>query len=141
MDLAVDRTTASSLAVQRDEDGKPIKKMVGKDRRNLYLKNEGRVSSSADGAGAASAGAKHGGVWEDLPPADRSKRERAFADKSTKQLSRLRYAPGPPLFDGDPQCPTGAGKRRGIPPTARCRRARRRPDMKQAHRLLTHRTL
>lgn len=89
MDLAVDRTTASSLAVQRDEDGKPIKKMVGKDRRNLYLKNEGRVSSSADGAGAASAGAKHGGVWEDLPPADRSKRERAFADKSTKLRSPL----------------------------------------------------
>jgi len=89
VDLAVDRTTASSLAVQRDEDGKPIKKMIGKDRRNLYLKNEGRVSSSADGAGAASAGAKHGGVWEDLPPADRAKRERAFADKSTKLRSPL----------------------------------------------------
>eukprot|EP00577_Skeletonema_sp_RCC1716_P000244 CAMPEP_0113417860 /NCGR_PEP_ID=MMETSP0013_2-20120614/25883_1 /TAXON_ID=2843 ORGANISM="Skeletonema costatum, Strain 1716" /NCGR_SAMPLE_ID=MMETSP0013_2 /ASSEMBLY_ACC=CAM_ASM_000158 /LENGTH=869 /DNA_ID=CAMNT_0000305027 /DNA_START=108 /DNA_END=2717 /DNA_ORIENTATION=+ /assembly_acc=CAM_ASM_000158 len=89
VDLAVDRTTASSLAVQRDEDGKPIKKMVGKDRRNLYLKNEGRVSSSADGAGAASAGAKHGGVWEDLPTADRAKRERAFADKSTKLRSPL----------------------------------------------------
>ena len=89
VDLAVDRTTASSLAVQRDEDGKPIKKMIGKDRRNLYLKNEGRVSSSADGASASSAGAKHGGVWEDLPPADRAKRERAFADKSTKLRSPL----------------------------------------------------
>jgi len=89
VDLAVDRTTASSLAVQRDADGKPIKKMVGKDRRNLYLKNEGRVSSSADGADAASAGAKHGGVWEDLPPGDRAKRERAFADKSTKLRSPL----------------------------------------------------
>ena len=89
VDLAVDRTTASSLAVQRDEDGKPIKKMIGKDRRNLYLKNEGRVSSSADGASAASAGAKHGGVWEDLPPSDRAKRERAFADKSTKLRSPL----------------------------------------------------
>eukprot|EP00986_Skeletonema_menzelii_P008269 scaffold3437_cov145-Skeletonema_menzelii.AAC.1 len=89
VDLAVDRTTASSLAVQRDEDGKPIKKMIGKDRRNLYLKNEGRVSSSADGSSAASAGAKHGGVWEDLPPADRAKRERAFADKSTKLRSPL----------------------------------------------------
>ncbi|KAL7447132.1 hypothetical protein ACHAXM_010569 [Skeletonema potamos] len=89
VDLAVDRSTASSLAVQRDEEGKPIKKMIGKDRRNLYLKNEGRVSSSADGTGAASAGAKHGGVWEDLPPADRAKRERAFADKSTKLRSPL----------------------------------------------------
>lgn len=89
VDLAVDRTTASSLAVQRDEDGKPIKKMIGKDRRNLYLKNEGRVSSSNDGGDAASAGAKHGGVWEDLPPSDRAKRERAFADKSTKLRSPL----------------------------------------------------
>jgi nucleolar protein 4 len=89
VDLAVDRATASSLAVQRDADGKPIKKMVGKDRRNLYLKNEGRVSSSADGAAASSAGAKHGGVWEDLPQSDRAKRERIFADKATKLRSPL----------------------------------------------------
>lgn len=89
VDLAVDRSTASSLAVQRDADGKPIKKMIGKDRRNLYLKNEGRVSSSADGAAASTAGAKHGGVWEDLPQSDRAKRERAFADKSTKLRSPL----------------------------------------------------
>lgn len=89
VDLAVDRNTASSLAVQRDADGKPIKKMVGKDRRNLYLKNEGRVSSSTDSAAASSAGAKHGGVWEDLPQSDRAKRERVFADKSTKLRSPL----------------------------------------------------
>ena len=89
VDLAVDRNTASSLAVQRDADGKPIKKMVGKDRRNLYLKNEGRVSSSADGAAASLAGAKHGGLWEDLPQSDRAKRERVFADKSTKLRSPL----------------------------------------------------
>ncbi|KAL7518633.1 hypothetical protein ACHAWX_003441 [Stephanocyclus meneghinianus] len=89
VDLAVDRTTASSLAVQRDAEGKPIKKMIGKDRRNLYLKNEGRVSSSTDSAAAASAGAKHGGVWEDLPQSDRAKRERVFADKSTKLRSPL----------------------------------------------------
>jgi len=89
VDLAVDRTTASSLAVQRDADGKPIKKMVGKDKRNLYLKNEGRVSSQAESADAVSASAKHGGLWEDLPPSDRAKRERAFADKSTKLRSPL----------------------------------------------------
>ena len=89
VDLAVDRNTASSLAVQRDADGKPIKKMVGKDRRNLYLKNEGRVSSSTDSAAASSSGAKHGGLWEDLPQSDRAKRERVFADKSTKLRSPL----------------------------------------------------
>lgn len=89
VDLAVDRNTASSLAVQRDADGKPIKKMVGKDRRNLYLKNEGRVSSSTDSAVASSSGAKYGGVWEDLPQSDRAKRERVFADKSTKLRSPL----------------------------------------------------
>ncbi|KAL7532417.1 hypothetical protein ACHAXR_004620 [Thalassiosira sp. AJA248-18] len=89
VDLAVDRTTASSLAVQRDDEGKPIKKMVGKDRRNLYLKNEGRVSSAADSSAALDASATHGGVWEDLPPSDRAKRERAFADKSTKLRSPL----------------------------------------------------
>ena len=89
VDLAVDRTTASSLAIQRDDDGKPIKKMVGKDRRNLYLKNEGRVSSAADSSDAKAASAKHGGMWEDLPPSDRTKRERAFADKSTKLRSPL----------------------------------------------------
>ena len=89
LDLAVDRTTASSLAIQRDEDGKPIKKMVGKDKRNLYLKNEGRVSSSTDSGHAQEASAKHGGLWEDLPMSDRAKRERAFADKSTKLRSSL----------------------------------------------------
>lgn len=89
VDLAVDRTTASSLAIQRGADGKPIKKMVGKDRRNLYLKNEGRVSSAADSGDAKAASAKHGGMWEDLPPSDRTKRERAFADKSTKLRSPL----------------------------------------------------
>jgi nucleolar protein 4 len=89
VDLAVDRTTASSLAVQRDADGKPIKKMVGKDKRNLYLKNEGRVSSTADSSDAKEAGTKHGGSWEDLPPSDRAKRERAFAERSTKLRSPL----------------------------------------------------
>ena len=89
IDLAVDRTTASSLAIQRDDEGKPIKKMIGKDRRNLYLKNEGRVSSSTESGSAREASAKHGGLWEDLPSGDRSKRERAFADKSTKLRSPL----------------------------------------------------
>ena len=89
VDLAVDRTTASSLAVRRDDDGKPIKKMVGKDKRNLYLKNEGRVSSAAESGDAKEASARHGGMWEDLPPGDRAKRERAFADKSTKLRSPL----------------------------------------------------
>ncbi|KAL9191460.1 hypothetical protein ACHAXT_001166 [Thalassiosira profunda] len=89
VDAAVDRTTASSLAVQRDADGKPIKKMVGKDKRNLYLKNEGRVASAADTGDAQSASATFGGRWEDLPPGDRAKRERAFADKSTKLRSPL----------------------------------------------------
>jgi len=89
VDLAVDRTTASSLAVQRDAEGKPIKKITGKDRRNLYLKNEGRVSSTADSGDAQMASAKHGGLWENLPQSDRAKRERAFAERSTKLRSPL----------------------------------------------------
>jgi nucleolar protein 4 len=63
--------------------------MVGKDKRNLYLKNEGRVSSAAESGDAKEASARHGGMWEDLPPGDRAKRERAFADKSTKLRSPL----------------------------------------------------
>ena len=83
IDRAVDRTTASALAVRRDADGRPLRKAVGKDRRNLYLKNEGRVASRSDGALAKEASAAHGGVWEDLPLADRARRERAFADKAS----------------------------------------------------------
>lgn len=89
VDAAVDRSTASSLAVERDADGRPLKKATGKDKRNLYLKNEGRVSSAADSADARKASARHGGSWEDLPPGDRARRERAFADKSTKLRSPL----------------------------------------------------
>jgi len=77
------------MGLSTDDDGKPIKKMVGKDKRNLYLKNEGRVSSAAESADAREASARHGGTWEDLPPGDRAKRERAFADKSTKLRSPL----------------------------------------------------
>ena len=89
VDPAVDRTTASSLAVQRDEDGKPIKKAVGKDKRNMYLKNEGRVAASSDSALARDDSAKFGGGWEELPPGDKARREKAFADKSTKLRSPL----------------------------------------------------
>lgn len=83
VDLAVDSDTASSLKVQRDEDGKPIDKKIGKDKRNLYLKGEGRVESNEGGD-------HHDpDAWENLPETDQLKRGHAHQEKSTKLRSPL----------------------------------------------------
>jgi nucleolar protein 4 len=83
VDLAVDKGTADSLKVERDEDGKPIeKKNIGKDRRNLYLKGEGRVENNEDEDHNPDA-------WENLPQSDQLKRGRAHQEKSTKLRSPL----------------------------------------------------
>ena len=80
VDPAVDRDTASSLKVERDEDGKPLDRNVGKDKRNLYLSTEGRVASGT---------ADEPGPWEELPESDRLKRGRAHQEKSSKLRSPL----------------------------------------------------
>lgn len=80
VDLAVDKSTADTLKVERDENGKPIEK-IGKDRRNLYLKGEGRVESSHDNDDPNS--------WENIPESDQLKRGRAHQDKATKLRSPL----------------------------------------------------
>ena len=72
VDLAVDKKTAATMVET---------KATGKDRRNLYLKLEGRV----DG------GEKQNSAWEDLPKTDQLKRQRAFAEKNTKLKSPLFY--------------------------------------------------
>ena len=59
VDAAVDKKTAADLKVERDEDGKAIK-AVGKDRRFLYLKNEGNVKE-----------------WEEMTQLEQSKRSTA----------------------------------------------------------------
>ena len=83
VDLAVDKGTADTLKVERDEDGKPIDKKIGKDKRNLYLKGEGRVESN-EGSESNDPDA-----WENLPESDQQKRGRAHQEKSTKLRSPL----------------------------------------------------
>eukprot|EP00557_Chaetoceros_sp_GSL56_P014185 CAMPEP_0176484002 /NCGR_PEP_ID=MMETSP0200_2-20121128/4219_1 /TAXON_ID=947934 /ORGANISM="Chaetoceros sp., Strain GSL56" /LENGTH=776 /DNA_ID=CAMNT_0017880441 /DNA_START=192 /DNA_END=2519 /DNA_ORIENTATION=- len=83
VDMAVDRSTADSLKVQRDENGKPIDKKIGKDKRNLYLKGEGRVESN-EGSKSLDPDA-----WENLPETDQLKRGHAHQEKSTKLRSPL----------------------------------------------------
>lgn len=80
VDLVVDKSTADTLKVERDENGKPMEK-IGKDRRNLYLKGEGRVESSQDRDDSNS--------WENIPESDQLKRGRAHQDKATKLRSPL----------------------------------------------------
>mmetsp|Transcript_23512 Transcript_23512/g.36256 ORF Transcript_23512/g.36256 Transcript_23512/m.36256 type:complete len:808 (-) Transcript_23512:94-2517(-) len=77
IDLAVDRNTAETLRVERDEDGKAVKK-VGKDRRNLYLKMEGYIGNN-DSSDS----------WNNIPQMDQEKRTRASNEKSTKLRSPL----------------------------------------------------
>lgn len=72
VDLAVDKKTATAMVDT---------KATGKDRRNLYLKLEGRV----DG------GDNQNSAWENLPKTDQLKRQRAFAEKNTKLRSPLFY--------------------------------------------------
>ncbi len=79
---AVDKDTAESLKVQRDEDGKPIDKKIGKDKRNLYLKGEGRVEEGGQDSADVN-------CWENIPESDQMKRGRAHQEKSTKLRSPL----------------------------------------------------
>jgi hypothetical protein len=47
VDLALDRDQASTLVAERDpETGQVLKKQHGKDRRNLYLKQEGHIPTN-----------------------------------------------------------------------------------------------
>ncbi|GMH68368.1 hypothetical protein TrST_g1657 [Triparma strigata] len=73
VDLAVDREQAGKLKVERDEDGKAVKK-VGRDKRNLYLKNEGQVGREG---------------WEEMTKLEQEKRQTADKDKNTKLRSPL----------------------------------------------------
>ena len=77
-DYAVDKTTASTLTLEHQE------KATGKDRRNMYLKTEGRVANQADMPGNLDNSA-----WESLPESDQLKRQRAFMEKNTKLRSPL----------------------------------------------------
>jgi len=77
VDVAVDKKTAASLTVEKQGN-----KVTGKDRRNLYLKMEGRVANEADGNTSNNA-------WENIPESDQLKRQRAFAEKNTKLRSPL----------------------------------------------------
>jgi len=78
VDMAVDRNTAGTLRVERDEDGKAIKK-AGKDRRNLYLKMEGYIGNDERNVDS----------WRNIPEVDKEKRARASTEKSTKLRSPL----------------------------------------------------
>ncbi len=84
VDLAVDKNTADSLKIERDEDGKPINRKIGKDKRNLYLKGEGRVESTPERQEPNDPDA-----WENIPESDQMKRGRAHQDRCTKLRSPL----------------------------------------------------
>jgi nucleolar protein 4 len=76
VDLAVDKETASTLSgaeKKRDDIGH-------KDRRNLYLKGEGRVDNNE----------KEGVLlWDELPESDKLKRQSAWNEKNTKLRSPI----------------------------------------------------
>uniref|UniRef100_A0A7S3PYQ9 RRM domain-containing protein n=1 Tax=Chaetoceros debilis TaxID=122233 RepID=A0A7S3PYQ9_9STRA len=78
----VNKVTADSLKVERDEDGKPLEKKIGKDKRNLYLKGEGRVAEGGDATNNPDA-------WENIPESDQLKRGRAHQEKAQKLRSPL----------------------------------------------------
>lgn len=92
VDLAVDRKTAESLKVERDDEGKTLERRIGKDRRNMYLKGEGRVegtdNNDAD-ANAPKVAVDDKDAWENLPEGDQLKRGRAHKEKHTKLRSPL----------------------------------------------------
>ena len=76
VDLAVDKSTASTLTMEKQASTK----VAGKDRRNLYLKNEGRVDNDPNSERKA---------WNELPEQDQAKRQRAWSEKNTKLRSPL----------------------------------------------------
>ena len=78
VDLALDKETASTLI-----GGEKNADKVGyKDKRNLYLKNEGRVDNNE---------AKNVMTWDELPEGDKLKRQTAWSEKNTKLRSPLFY--------------------------------------------------
>ena len=85
MNLAVDKETASSLSLKKDQTNAGS----GKDRRNLYLKGEGRIENT----NTTSGGSTEHGLWEDLPESDQLKRQRAFADKKLQSALTLEAKP------------------------------------------------
>jgi nucleolar protein 4 len=68
IDFAVDKDTATTLTTTEKDN------RLGKDRRNMYLKEEGRV---------------HDESWDHLPDGDKEKRQRAWSEKTTKLRSPL----------------------------------------------------
>ena len=77
VDLALDKEQASTLVAERDpETGQVLKKQIGKDRRNLYLKQEGHIPTNTL-------------LWDSLPIIDQEKRLRASSEKSTKLKSPI----------------------------------------------------
>lgn len=74
VDWAVDKGTASAITMERSAENKAS----GKDRRNLYLKAEGRVDNDTSS-----------NAWDNLPEADQQKRQRAWSEKMTKLRSPL----------------------------------------------------
>ena len=78
VDVALDKETASTLiGGEKNAD-----KIGYKDRRNLYLKNEGRVDNNE---------AKNIMTWDELPEGDKLKRQTAWSEKNTKLRSPLFY--------------------------------------------------
>ena len=78
VDLAVDKSTASTLTAGERKAGEGGES--GKDRRNLYLKGEGRVENDE-------AAGNH--AWDELPETDKLKRQTAWSEKNTKLRSPL----------------------------------------------------
>jgi nucleolar protein 4 len=78
VDVAVDKETASTLTGSE----KNADKIGFKDRRNLYLKNEGRVDNNES---------KGLMIWDELPENDKLKRQTAWSEKNTKLRSPLFY--------------------------------------------------
>ena len=75
VNIAVDRDTASTLTLDKQADRG---KVVGKDRRNLYLKGEGRVDNDGEN-----------NLWDQLAEQDKLKRQKAWSEKNTKLKSPL----------------------------------------------------
>ena len=75
VNIAVDKDTATTLTLDKQADKG---KMTGKDRRNLYLKGEGRVDNEGEN-----------NLWDQLPEQDKLKRQKAWSEKNTKLKSPL----------------------------------------------------
>lgn len=75
VNLAVDKDTASTLTLDKKSDRSIV---IGKDRRNLFLKGEGRVDNEGENT-----------LWDQLPEQDKLKRQKAWSDKNTKLRSPL----------------------------------------------------